>query len=354
MDQSYEVSSYNDERLVATNDSMLMWQLSRELGVAEAQGNTDFATEVESALKDLIDTYSYERELSDEGLTSLNSFLLHVRETAKAETELSVESEIDTQPVVEMAILDEVAPTPELAVTDVDAEEQESDLVVEEAEEDSAEDSEAERWQDMLTRQRDLPANKNNNGESIPETNRGKRMGKLLGKMRGAYQASALWLATSARHHREPLTAEERRSRNRRRIGGAIFLTGIGLIAYSLQMDDDQFRERHNGGPQAESTVPPDQISPEPGAEMPNTTEAFTIDPGHGYTQEIADTFPGYAPLEYYGAYHAALNQFGSDFIQGVPKYAMGNGDWGLANTGIGAWAPGVEQFLQDYFNHLG
>lgn len=82
-------------------------------------------------------------------------------------------------------------------------------------------------------------------------------------------------------------------------------------------------------------------------------TLPFAIERGHGYTQEIKDSFPGFSAVQYRDANRAALQAFGQEYLHGVAKYRMPDGELGLAHTGTGNWAPGVEGFLQDYFTNL-
>lgn len=77
-------------------------------------------------------------------------------------------------------------------------------------------------------------------------------------------------------------------------------------------------------------------------------TETFTIEPGNGFTQEIQDAFPGHTPEEYLAAHQAAIARFGDNYLTGVDKYVMPNGNLGLAQPGTGAWSsPEVEEFLR-------
>jgi hypothetical protein len=78
------------------------------------------------------------------------------------------------------------------------------------------------------------------------------------------------------------------------------------------------------------------------------------VNPGHGYTQEIQDSFPGKNGSQYYEAYKVALHKFGRNFIQGIPKYRMTDGNWGLGRSGAAHWAPKVHEFLKNYFAPLG
>jgi hypothetical protein len=80
---------------------------------------------------------------------------------------------------------------------------------------------------------------------------------------------------------------------------------------------------------------------------------SIVINMGNGYTQEIQDSFPGHSGSQYFKAYRAALNHYGRDFIRGVPKYKMTDGNWGLGRPGPAQWAPNVRNFLKGFFaNH--
>lgn len=86
------------------------------------------------------------------------------------------------------------------------------------------------------------------------------------------------------------------------------------------------------------------------------TTEAnqgatFTVEQGHGYTQELQDAFPGHSPAQYLAAHEAALEEFGPDYLQGVGTYQTEAGEQRLANPGTGSWSADVADFLR---NRLG
>jgi hypothetical protein len=82
-----------------------------------------------------------------------------------------------------------------------------------------------------------------------------------------------------------------------------------------------------------------------------NNEYDINVDPGNGYTQEIQDAFPHHSGSEYFRAYQAALGRFGRNFISGVPKYRMADGNWGLGRPGPAQWTPAAKDFLKSYFS---
>jgi hypothetical protein len=75
----------------------------------------------------------------------------------------------------------------------------------------------------------------------------------------------------------------------------------------------------------------------------------FEVTHSEGYTQNIKQTFPGFSSQEYAQTHNAAIDKYGPDYLQGVPKYIMQDGGWGLASSGTGWWTPEVYNYLQQY-----
>lgn len=78
--------------------------------------------------------------------------------------------------------------------------------------------------------------------------------------------------------------------------------------------------------------------------------KAFRVEAGHGFTQEIQDQFPGHTPEQYLAAHQVMLQEFGSDYMEGVDTY-MENGELRInAPTDNAHWKPGVKTALNRYF----
>lgn len=75
------------------------------------------------------------------------------------------------------------------------------------------------------------------------------------------------------------------------------------------------------------------------------------VKPGEGISQKIRDALPGHSPIEYAQATQAVSAKFGSHVIEGISKYRMSDGSWGLSHAGKAHWGPHVREFLQNYFS---
>lgn len=121
-------------------------------------------------------------------------------------------------------------------------------------------------------------------------------------------------------------------------------LEQIGNPEFSLG-DIDANGSEGNGSP-----VPPGERTD--GRE----TIEFTVEKGHGYTHELQD----FVADEYgrslnghdsYQLHQALLDEFGQNYLQGIPKYQMGgeySGQVGLAHEGQAWWAPGVIEHIEE------
>lgn len=76
------------------------------------------------------------------------------------------------------------------------------------------------------------------------------------------------------------------------------------------------------------------------------------VKPGEGISQKIRDAYPGRSPADYAQVTKAATAKFGSHIIDGISKYRMSDGSWGLSHAGKAHWGPHVQKFLQSYFSH--
>lgn len=137
-----------------------------------------------------------------------------------------------------------------------------------------------------------------------------------------------------------------RKQRALKVVGGVAILATAAYGAYKLGFENDNDGTSHTDMA-AEAMVEVEADGDGVNIEIP-TVETFQVEPGHGLTQEISDSFPGHEPSQYLAAHQAALAQFGEGYLQGVETYTQ-NGEVFIRNAGTGNWAPGVEDFLRQH-----
>ena len=75
------------------------------------------------------------------------------------------------------------------------------------------------------------------------------------------------------------------------------------------------------------------------------------VKPGEGISQTIRDAFPGKTAGQYGAAAQAATVKFGNHVIEGISKYKMSDGSFGLSHAGKAHFGPHVREFLGHYLN---
>jgi hypothetical protein len=79
--------------------------------------------------------------------------------------------------------------------------------------------------------------------------------------------------------------------------------------------------------------------------------QTFMVEGGHGFSQEIKDSFPGHSAQEYLKAHESMLQQFGPEYLDGVDTYTE-NGELRIQGAADSAsWKPGVEEALKKFFS---
>lgn len=73
------------------------------------------------------------------------------------------------------------------------------------------------------------------------------------------------------------------------------------------------------------------------------------IEPGHGFTHELKDIFPGYSGAKYYAAHQAAVAKFGPNYLTNVPKYTTASGDIRFSRPGEATLRLTVRAFIENY-----